>query len=147
MPKSVAGRIKPVNIPKSVASAVQLAPQRRVMTENCISIVDSVRDDFFPGIPSWEAFMLIVILFKLFKINEAGRPASASELMRATGIPRTTMHRKLAYLKRKGFIERLGSRFVLSPEQVNQPHMLRGFWGRLHKVRGWPQKVLDTTLS
>jgi DNA-binding HxlR family transcriptional regulator len=122
-------------------------PQRRVMTENCISIVESARDDFFPGIPGWEAFMLIVILFKLFKINEAGRAANASELARATGISRTTMRRKLEYLKRKGFIERLGSRFVLSPEQVNQPHMLRGFWSRLHKVRGWPKKVIDKTLS
>lgn len=147
MPKSVAGRIKPGNIPKSVASAVQLAPQRSVMAENCIGIVESARDDFFPGIPSWEAFILIVIFFKLFNINEAGRAASASELMRATGISRTTMHRKLAYLKRKGVIERLGPRFVLSPEQVNQPHMLRGFWGRLYKVRGWPKKVVDTTLS
>jgi hypothetical protein len=118
-------------------------PQRRAMTENCITIVESVRDDFFPGIPSWEAFMLIVILFKLFTINEAGRAADASELARAAGISRTTMHRKLAYLKRKGFIERLGSQFVLSPEQVNQPHMLRGFWVRLHKVRGWQKKVLD----
>ena len=142
MPK-VASRIKPDNIPKSVANAVLLMPQRRAMTENCITIVESVRDDFFPGIPSWEAFMLIVILFKLFTINEAGRAADASELARAAGISRTTMHRKLAYLKRKGFIERLGSQFVLSPEQVNQPHMLRGFWGRLHKVRGWQKKVLD----
>ena len=142
MPK-VASRIKPDNIPKSVANAVLLMPQRRAMTENCITIVESVRDDFFPGIPSWEAFMLIVILFKLFTINEAGRAADVSELARAAGISRTTMHRKLAYLKRKGFIERLGSRFVLSPEQVNQPHMLRGFWGRLHKVRGWQKKVLD----
>jgi hypothetical protein len=147
MPKPVAGRIKPNTIPRSVASAVQLAPQRCVMAENCISFVESARDDFFPGIPSWEAFTLIVILFKLFKINEAGRAASASELTRATGIPRTTMHRKLAYLKRKGFIERFRSRFLLSPEQVNQPHMLRGFWGRLHKVRGWPKKVVDATLS
>jgi DNA-binding HxlR family transcriptional regulator len=122
-------------------------PQRRAMTENCISIVESMRDDFFPGLPSWEAFMLIVILFKLFTINGDGRAADASELARATGISRTTMHRKLAYLKRKGFIERLGSRFVLSPEQVNQPHMLRGFWSRLHKVRGWPTKVVDSTLS
>jgi DNA-binding HxlR family transcriptional regulator len=147
MPKSVAGRIKPNNIPKSVANAVLLMPQRRVMTENCIGFIESARDDFFPGIPSWDAFMLIVILFHLFKINEAGRTANASELARATGIPQTKMHRKLAYLKRKGFIERLGSRFVLSPEQVNQPHMLRGFWSRLHKVRGWPKKVADTTLS
>jgi hypothetical protein len=145
MPKSVARRIKPDNTPKSVANAVLLMPQRRVMTENCISIVESVRDDFFPGTPSWEAFMLIVILFKLFKINEAGRAANASELAGATGIPRTTMKRKLAYLERMGFIERLGSRFVLSPEQVNQPHMLRGFWARLHKVHGWSKKVVDTT--
>ena len=139
MPK-VARRIKPDNIPKSVANAVLLMSQRRAMTENCITIVESVRDDFFPGIPSWEAFMLIVILYKLFTINEAGRATDASELARAAGISRTTMHRKLAYLKRKGFIERLGSQFVLSPEQVNQPHMLRGFWGRLHKVRGWQRK-------
>jgi hypothetical protein len=144
MPKSVAGRIEPNSIPKSVASAVLLAPQRRVMAENCISFVESARDDFFPDVSSWEAFMLVVIIIKLFDINAAGRAANASELTRVTGIPRTTMHRKLAYLKRKGFIERLGSRFVLSPEQVNQPHMLRGFWSRLDKVRGWPKKVVDT---
>jgi DNA-binding HxlR family transcriptional regulator len=147
MPKSVAGRIKPNNIPKSVANAVLLMPQRRAMTENCICFIESARDDFFPGIPIWEAFMLIVVLFHLFKINEAGRAATATELARATGIPQTTMHRKLAYLKKKGFIERLGSRFVLLPEQVNQPHMLRGFWSRLHKVRDWPKKVADSTLS
>jgi hypothetical protein len=57
------------------------------------------------------------------------------------------MHRRLAYLKRKGFIEPRGSRFVLSPERLNQPQLLRGFWRRLDKVRGWPKKVVDTTLS
>ena len=88
--------------------------------------------------------MLTVILFQLFTINGDGRAADASELARATGISGATMHRKLAYLKRKGFIERLGSRFVLSPEQFNRPHMLRGFWSRLHKVRGWQKKVLET---
>ena len=142
MPKSVVRRSKG-NVPKCVANAVLLMPQRRAMTENCISVVESVRDDFFPGIPSWEAFMLMVILFKLLTINEDGRAPDASELARATGISRTTMHRKLAYLKRKGFIEQLGSRFVLSPEQFNQPHMLRGFWRRLHKVRGWQKNVLE----
>jgi len=121
-------------------------PQRRIMTENCISFVESARDDFFPGVPSWEAFMFMVILFKLFKINDAGRAANASELALATGISRATMRRKLAYLKTKGFIERLGSRFVLSPQQVNQPHMLRGFWNRLHKVRRLPKKVGEATL-
>jgi hypothetical protein len=132
---------------KSIAHRLRLGPQRCVMAENCISFVESVRDDFFPGIPSWEAFMLVVIFHKLFKINEADRAANASELARATGIPRTAMVRKLAYLERIGFIEQRGVRFVLSREHLNQPHMLRGFWGRLDKVRDWPKKVVDTTLS
>jgi hypothetical protein len=55
------------------------------------------------------------------------------------------MQRKLSFLKRKGFVEALGSRFVLSPDQLNKPRALRGFWRRLHKVRGWPQKVAETT--
>jgi len=114
------------------------------MAEHIIGFVESARDDFFPGIPSWEAFMLFIIIHRLFSINETGHAANVSELTRATGIPRTTMQRKLAFLKRKGFIEQLGSRFVVSPEQVNKPHALRGFWGRLHKVRGWPKKVVDT---
>jgi hypothetical protein len=91
--------------------------------------------------------MLFIIISRLFNINEAVRAASASELTRATGIPKTTMHRKLAYLQRKGFIERLDSCFVLSPGQVNKPCALRGFWGHLHKVRRWPKKVVETTSS
>jgi hypothetical protein len=121
-----------------------LAAQRRVMAERCISFVESARDDFFPGIPRWEALMLFIIIHRLLRINEAGRAANASELARATGIPRTTMKRKLACLKRMGFIERLGSRVVLATEQVNKPHMLHGFWGRLDKVRCWPKKVSNS---
>ena len=133
------------SIASSAANAILLGPQRRVMAEHCFSLVESVRDDFFPGVPIWEAFMLFLIIDGLLGINEGGRAASASELMRATCIPKKTIDRKLAYLKRRGFIEQLGSRFVLSPERVNEPRMLRGFWGRLHKVRGWPKKVVETT--
>jgi hypothetical protein len=40
-------------MPRSAASAVELGPQRRIMADQSINYMESMRNDYFPDVPSW----------------------------------------------------------------------------------------------
>jgi DNA-binding IclR family transcriptional regulator len=58
------------------------------------------------------------------------------------GMPRTTVIRKLLALKRRGLVEQYGTKFVLSIDGINSPHLLEGFAKRLVIVRASLSRML-----
>jgi DNA-binding IclR family transcriptional regulator len=77
---------------------------------------------------------LILILHRIADMNQLGRGANASALAWSTGMPRTTVRRKLTQLKKAGLIEQRGPRYLLSATFLNRSHILRGFKRRREMV-------------
>jgi hypothetical protein len=128
-------------MPHSVIRQLLLGKQRQALGEIVIRLLESARDDYFPGEGLVDFLLFVLILVKMYDINELGRLATASALSRSVGLPRTTMQRKLARLKRMGAIQQRGSRFMLSPSYLNNPQMLLGFKRRVNAVRDAPKKL------
>jgi DNA-binding transcriptional ArsR family regulator len=72
------------------------------MADTVIRLMEGFRDDSLPGVRTWDAFVLLLIIRKIYEIHTAGREVTASALSRAVGMPRTTVLRKLAQLKEIG---------------------------------------------
>jgi hypothetical protein len=101
--------------PKSLIEHVTFGKQRHAMADLVIQLVETARDDS-PGISLWEFFMHVLIGGKMLTLHDRGREASASDLSRLTGIPRTTVQRKLlGELTKKGVVERCGHRWNHCP--------------------------------
>lgn len=94
------------------------------MAETVIRLMESLRDDYLPGMRTWDAFALLLIIRKIYEMHTAGRRATASALSRAVGMPRTTVLRKMSQLKKIGAVEKYGSHFMLSPKYFNNPRIL-----------------------
>ena len=126
---------------KSIIDSLELGRQRYVMAETVIQMVEGFRRDYMPNVRTWDAFALLLLLRKMLDQHMAGRAASASALSRSVGMPRTTVQRKLAQLKKIGAIEQHGSRFMVSPTYMNSPKMLQGFRRRLDFIRSAPKRI------
>jgi DNA-binding transcriptional ArsR family regulator len=130
-------------MPKSSVHAFLLGKQRHAVVSLIIRLCESARDDGFPDLTTWDFFMSMLILERMYEQNQRGREASASELSRSTGIPRTTMRRKLRDLTRRGAIERRSHRFVITPSFFNTPFMMRGFRRRSLMVKRASAKLAE----
>ena len=114
------------------------------MSDLVIKVVEGFCADYMPDEHPWEAFALVLILDRLFEIHARGRMATASELSRACRMPRQTLRRKLETLETHGFIERRGSRYVLSAQRLNDPVMIQGFRRRVMVVKRAPGKLAES---
>jgi DNA-binding transcriptional ArsR family regulator len=114
--------------PKSLLEQLTFGKRaRRVVGDLIIELLESARDDFKPCMPLWQFVMHVLIVGKMLTLHERGREASASDLSRLTGIPRTTVQRKLRELSKEGVIERCGRRWIIVPSFFNTPHVIKGF--------------------
>jgi hypothetical protein len=136
--------VKRTTVPKSVISKLHSYKQRHALTESIIRLVESLRDSYLPGIRTWDAFALLLILHRIDDMHAVGRAASASALAWSTGMPRTTVKRKLARLKKMGAVEQRGSRFFISPAHLNAPDGLQGFARQREIVRHLSKKLTET---
>jgi hypothetical protein len=138
-PLAVKARIDPeFNI-----DAIAFGKERSAMCALVQRLGETFRDDWFPGVSTWEALQLSLIMLRLFQFHSlTGRGQSVSSLSRSSGIPRATVHRKLATLKRLGYVEQHDARFRLSVEGFNQEHLIRGFKRRLSMMRATLTKTL-----
>ena len=128
--------------PKSLIEDVTFGKQRHVMVDLMIRLVETARDDFSPGMPLWEFFMQVLIVGKMVTLHERGREASASDLSRLTGIPRTTVQRKLrGELTKEGVVERCGHRWIIAPSFFNRPLAIKGFRRRRYLVSRAREKL------
>jgi hypothetical protein len=130
-------------MPKSSIHAFHLGKQRHALVSLVIRLCETARDDGFPDMTTCDFFMAMLILERMYEQNQRGREASASELSRSTGIPRTTMRRKLRDLARRGAIERRGHRFVITSSFFNSPFMMRGFGRRSLMVKHALEKFAE----
>jgi hypothetical protein len=132
------------HLPKSVVSAMLSFEQRHTLAESVIRLLETFRDDLFPGVATWESFGLLLILHRIAHMNQLGRAANASALAWSTGIPRTTVRRRLAELRRTGIIEQRGSCYLLSATFMNHARLLRGFKRRREMVRHLSKYLAET---
>jgi hypothetical protein len=131
-------------MPQSTAAQLILGKQRNALMDIVARYLESARDDYLPGESLSDFVTCILIVHKMHDMHKLGREATASALSRALRTPRTTLLGKLAHLKKKGVIKQNGSRFVLSPAYLNQPHILLGFKRRARALRGGARKLTET---
>jgi hypothetical protein len=132
-------------MPRTAIKQLFSGKQRHMMAETFVHIIEGCRDDYFPGETLENVVSFVLIIEKMIDINEAGREATASDLSRSIGIPRATLRRKLARLKVWGMIRQRGPRFVISPEGLNHPIMLRGYRDRLVLLTSATKKMVEMT--
>ncbi|HEY2535318.1 MAG TPA: hypothetical protein VGJ20_46755 [Xanthobacteraceae bacterium] len=127
---------------------IKYGVERCAMANLAIQLAATFKDDWFAGLGVWEALQLAAIMLKMYQIHQAGKSASPSAISRGMGrthMPRTTVHRKLMALKKRGLVEQYGTKFVLSIDGINDPRLLEGFAQRLLIVRAHLTKMLVST--
>jgi hypothetical protein len=117
---------------------------RRVVGDLIVELVETCRDDFMPDMPLCEFFSYVLIVSKIATLHERGREASTSDLSRLTGIPRTTVQRKLRTMLKEGAIERCGRRWIIVPSFFNTPLVIKGF-RRRQVIVSLAREKMDTT--
>ena len=109
-----------------------------------IRLLEGIRNDYMPSVKLWDALGMILILHKMYELHTTGRDASSSALSRGTGMPRTTVQRRLAQLKKIGVIEQRGQRYLMSPEHLNHPLIMHGFRRRVALVTRAQKRMLQS---
>jgi biotin operon repressor len=131
-------------MPKSTINAIFLGKQRHAMADLGIRLMDGFRHDYMPTVKLWDALGMMLILHRMYELHRIGREASASALSRAIGMPRTTVQRKLAQLKKIGVIEQRGQRYLMAPEHLNHPMILHGFKRRVALVTSAQKRMVQS---
>jgi hypothetical protein len=133
-------------MPKSIIGAIKFGYQRYVLADTVVRLTEEFRADYVPRAKTWEAFALLLILRRMLDVHLRGRKSSAVQISRTIGMPRTTVYRKLAQLKKMGAIKQEGARFTVVPEFMNASHMLTGFKRRRDMWHGADKKMsaMDT---
>jgi len=121
---------------------IKYIDERGSMADMVLKLAESFRDDWFPGCSVWESLQFAMIMLSLYQIHLTGRSASASDLSRKTGMPNATVRRKLASLKKTGYVHQYGLHYELSVDGLNQPRLLEGFRRRLGTVKVSLQRML-----
>ena len=124
--------------------AIIYGNERHSLVHLIIRLIDSYRQEFVPNLSKCAAFELLLIVDKMLHLHEAGRPATASALARSTGIPRSTVQRRLLHLIKSGLGEQNGTHFSMSPPFLNQPMIVEGFQRRVLMVVDVAQTKLST---
>jgi predicted transcriptional regulator len=130
-------------MPGSILASVIDERRRHAVADLLVRLVETIRDDYFPGTSTSDAFELALIGTKMWDMLDAGRMASASALSRATGIPRATVQRRLAYMKRLGAIEQHGSKYTVSLTYMNRSTSLDGHARRMLKIVTGSKKLAE----
>jgi hypothetical protein len=130
--------------PRSLVEQLTFGKRRLVVGDLITELVETSRDDFKPGMPLCEFFMHVLIFGKMLRLRERGREASVSDLSRLTGVPRTTVLRKLGELLKEGAIERCGHRCIICPSFFNTPLVMKGFRRRQVMVSLAREKMATT---
>ena len=131
--------------PKQIIDAIEFGRKRYVMTDTVVRLTKEWRDENIPGAKTWEAFELALILHRMLEVHQRGREASALDISRAIGMPRTTVLRRLAQLKQMGAVEQHGPRFTVVPAFMNAEHKIEGFKGRRDMWHRTDKKLPDTS--
>jgi len=120
-----------------IPTAVLFGRERNALGELCISLVESIRNDYFPRARLWEAFELMLVTKKIFNMHAVRRATSASALARSTGLAPSTVQRRLTYLTKLGAVEKRGTQFVMCVPYANRPSAVEGFKRRMDLVEGF----------
>jgi hypothetical protein len=120
-----------------IPTAVVLGRERNALGDLCISLIESIRDDYFPGAPLRETIELMLVMKKIFDMHAVGRATSASALARSTGLARSTVQRRLGYLIKLRAVEKRGTQFVTCVPYVNRSSAVEGFKRRVDIVEGF----------
>jgi len=84
----------------------ELFRERNTLWVVLFKAMESIRDEFFPGEPFYQAWTKIILGHHVFQIHmRLGRGASISELARRTGVPRQTVVNKMSEMVEKGFMK------------------------------------------
>lgn len=126
-------------MPQIIVHAVDLGPSRYTMVDTVVRLIESVRQDFGPETKTWETFINLLIVHRMWAQHRNGQLASAAGIAKAVGMPRSTVQRRLRRLVKDGAVERRGTRYAIVPEFINSPHGIAalGTKGFKRRVARW----------
>jgi hypothetical protein len=128
--------------PKAIIEELVLGKERKAVTHTIVKMCEHARNEIFPGMPIQDFIVTLLLLDRMYEQNERGREASVSGLAKATGIPRTTVQRKLRELDTKWHaIEQRGHRYVLNVTFANSELALRGVPARWRMLKRTSEKL------
>jgi DNA-binding transcriptional MocR family regulator len=133
-------------MPQIIVDAIDLGPSRFTMVDAIVRLIESVRQDFDPDAKTWDTFINLLILHRMWATHRNGRLASAAGIAKSIGMPRSTVVRRLGHLQKRGAIERRGTRYALVPQFINSPAGVtdsgtRGFKRRVARWREADKKM------
>ena len=124
---------------KNILDAIHLGPSRFTMADAVVRLIESVRQDLDPELKTWQTFVNLLIMHRMWAAHRNGQLASASGIARSIGMPRSTVLRRLQRLEKKRAVERRGTRYAIVPEYFNSPHCVTdsGTKGFKRRVARW----------
>jgi hypothetical protein len=111
------------------------------MVETLVRLVESARQDFGPELKTWETFVNLLIIHRMWAVHRNGRLASAAGIAKSIGMPRSTVLRRLRALEKQGAVERKEARYAIVPEFINSPRGVAdlGTKGFKRRVTRWQE--------
>lgn len=128
-------------MPKSIISQIAFGPERWLLADCVIKYVEAMRENYAPTSTAVEAFVVLLVLHRVYEINQRGREATASELARSVGLPRTTLLSTLHKMVGAGTLELRYSRYVISAASLNRPDVVRRFKSRVRQVKNLLERL------
>ena len=106
--------------------------QRLVLTEHLVAVAKAVGAFFFDS--EWDSLQETYIACHLWMAHLQGTPATAYRLAKNTGMPRSTLERKLAHLVRIGYAQRHGRHYYVADHIAGNPQCAKRLTEMLHEV-------------
>jgi hypothetical protein len=137
-----------MSMPQIIVDAIDLGPSRFTMVDTIVRLIEAVRQDFGPDTKTWETFINLLIVHRMWAKHRNGQLASAAGIAKAIGMPRSTVQRRLLRLVKEGAVERRGTRYVIVPEFINSPHGISdlGTKGFKRRVARWHEAGKKMTI-
>ena len=106
---------------------IQRLPERLALASMICQMCHTIQRVHFPRYRFGTVLEAIPVGLCVFQAQAAGRPMTASQVATALEMPRNTAARKLGLLHHLGLVEKHGRVYVVVPDRVNRPEVLKEF--------------------
>lgn len=103
---------------------IAFANERAIIANMLIGLLTNVRLTYLPDLEPADAYELLFTGAHVLIAQLGSQPATAAEISRVIGRPRDVVQQRLDELINRGYIERNGNRYKLTPK-FNVPNLRR----------------------
>ena len=103
---------------------IAFANQRAIIANMLINILTNVRLTYLPDLEPADAHEVLLTGAHILIAQLGSQPATAAEISRVIGRPRDVVTQRLDELIERGYVERRGNRYEITPK-INVPNLQR----------------------